>query len=92
MVLKNNIFVLDETIFKQKRGTAIETKFASPYVILFMADFRKKIVEYFEKKPIIWWRYIDDIFFIREHGEESLKVYLEQVNMFFSTIKFTAEY
>ena len=92
MVLKNNIFVFDETIFKQKREIAIETKFASPYVILFMADFRKKIVEYFEKKPIIWWRYIDDIFFIREHGEESLKVYLEQVNMFFSTIKFTAEY
>ena len=30
--------------------------------------------------------------FILEHGEESLKVSLEQVNMFHSAINFTAEY
>ena len=55
-----------------------------------MADFEEKISS-FEKKPMIWWRYIDDIFFIWEHGEESLKVLIEQVNMFHSAIKFTAE-
>ena len=57
-----------------------------------MADFEEKMLESFEKKPMIWWRYIDDIFFIWEHGEESLKVFIEQVNMFHSTIKFTVEY
>ena len=31
-------------------------------------------------------------FSIWEHGEESLKVFIEQVNMFHSTIKITAEY
>ena len=41
---------------------------------------------------MIWWMYIDDIFFIREHGEECLKVFIGQINMFHSTIKFTAEY
>ena len=91
VVLKNNIFEFDEKTFKQKRGTAIGTKFAPPYAILFMADFEKKMLETFEKKPMIWWRYIDDKFFIWEHGEESLKVFIEQVNMFHSTIKFTAE-
>ena len=30
--------------------------------------------------------------FILEHGEESLKVSIEQVNMFHSAINFTAEY
>ena len=92
VVLKNNIFEFDEKTFKQKRGTAIGTKFAPPYAILFMANLEEKILEGFEKKPMIWWRYIDDIFFIWEHGEESLKVFIEQVNMFHSTIKFTAEY
>ena len=82
VVLKNNIFEFDEKTFKQKRGTAIGTKFAPPYAILFMADFEEKMLESFEKKPMIWWRYIDDIFFIWEHGEESLKVFIEQVNMF----------
>ena len=92
VVLKNNIFEFDEKTFKQKRGTAIGTKFAPPYTILFMANLEEKMLEGFEKKPMIWWRYIDDIFFIWEHGEESLKVFIEQVNMFHSTIKFTAEY
>ena len=41
---------------------------------------------------MIWWRYIDDIFFIWEHGEESLKVFIEQVDMFHLTMKFTAQY
>ena len=41
---------------------------------------------------MIWWRYIDDIFFVWEHGEESLSVFLDQVNLFHPTIKFTTEY
>ena len=57
-----------------------------------MVDFEQKLLENFEKKPMIWWRYIDDIFFIWEHGEESLKAFIEQVNMFHPTIKFAAEY
>ena len=86
MILKNNIFEFDEKTFKQKRGTTIETNFVPPYAILFMADFEEQILESFEKKPMIWWWYINDIFFIWEYGEESLKVFTEQVNKFHSTI------
>ena len=92
VVLKKNIFEFDEKTFKQKRRTTVGTKFLPLYAILFMADFEEKFSESFEKKPMIWWRYIDYIFFIWEHGEESLKVFIEQVNMFHSTIKFTDEY
>ena len=38
------------------------------------------------------WRYIDDTFFIWEQGEESLRVFIDQVNLFHRTIKSTAEY
>ena len=92
IVLKNNIFQFDEKTFKQVRGTAIETKFASPHAILFMADLEEKILSAFEKKPMIWWRYIDGIFFIWENGEESLEKFLNKLNSFHPTIKFTAEY
>ena len=92
IVLKSNIFQFDEKTFKQVRGTAIGTKFAPPYAILFMADLEEKIVSASEKKPMIWWKYIDDIFFIWEHGEESLENFLNQLNSFHPTIKFTAEY
>ena len=57
-----------------------------------MADLEEKLLEIFEKKPMIWWRYIDDIFFIWEHGEESLRDFIDRVNLFHPTIKFTAEY
>ena len=64
VVLKINIFEFDEKTFKQKRGTVIGAKFPHPYAILFMADFEEKMLESFEKEPMLWWRYIDDIFFI----------------------------
>ena len=92
IVLKNNIFQFDEKTFKQVRGTAIGTKFAPPYAILFMADLQEKILSASEKKPMIWWRYIDDIFFIWEHGEESLEKFINKLNSFYPTIKFTVEY
>ena len=92
IVLKNNIFEFDEKTFKQVRGIAIGTRFAPSYAILFMADLEEKILNAFEEKPMIWWRYIDDIFFIWEHGEESLEKFLNKLNSFHPTIKFTAEY
>ena len=42
---------------------------------------------------MIWWSYIDDIFFIWEHGEQSQKVFIDQVhNMFHPTIKFIVKF
>ena len=57
-----------------------------------MADLGGKLLEVFGKKPMIWWRNIDDIFFIWENREESLRDFIDQVNLFHPTIKFTAEY
>ena len=62
-----------------------------------MADLEEKIISASEKKPMIWWRYIDDIFFfyflfIWEHGDESLEKFLNKLNSFHPAIKFTAQY
>ena len=92
IVLKNNIFQFNEKTLKQLRGTAIGTKFAPPYAIIFMADLEERILKDIELKPRIWWRYIDDIFFIWEHGEDSLKQFIETLNACHPTIKFTAEW
>ena len=72
IVLNNNIFEFDEKTFRQVRGKAIGTKFAPPYAIWFIADLEEKLLSAFEEKTMIWWRYIDNIFFIWEHGEESM--------------------
>ena len=76
---------------KAKAGTAIGTKFAPPYSILFMAELEEEILSEIELKPYPWWRFIDDIFFLWEHGEKKLKKFMEHLNEKHPTIKFTAE-
>ena len=92
IVLKNNYFQFLDKAFKQKRNTAIGTKFSPPYSILFMADLEKRLLSDTDLKPYIWWRYIDDIFLIWEHVEESLKLFLEKINSIHPTIKFTEDW
>ena len=31
-------------------------------------------------QPLVWFRYIDDIFFIWTHGEEELNIFLKSLN------------
>ena len=91
LVLKNNIFNFNDRTLKQKRGTVIGTKFALPYIILFMAELEEKIFEIVDNKPY-WWRNIDDIFFIWEHGEEKLMDFVQTLNEIHPTITFAAEW
>ena len=79
-MLKNNIFTFEKKIPKQKRETAIGTKFAPLYRILFMVELEEKIVKESEYKPYLWWRYIDDMFFLWEHGECKLKSFTNKIN------------
>ena len=43
-------------------------------------------------KPLLWLRYIDDIFFIRLKGEDKLKGFLQRLNSFHPALKYTHEY
>ena len=63
-VLKNNIFEHNEDLYKQLRGTAIGTKIAPPYAVLFMGKLEEEFLEAQSLKPVVWWRYIDDIFVV----------------------------
>ena len=92
LVLKNNIFEFSGKTYKQIRGTATGTKFAPPCAVPFMAALKEKILNKVKKKPNVWWRYIDDIFFIWEHGQEYLKELINEINSFHPNIKFTADW
>ena len=92
LILKNNIFEFSDKTFNQICGTTIDTKLALPYAILFMAPLEVKIFSKVKKKPSVWWRYINNILFIWEHGEESLKEFINEINSFHPTIKFTSDW
>ena len=63
-----------------------------PYSMLFIAEFEEKILSEIELKSYLWWRYIDDIFFLWEHGEEKLREFREHLNEKHPTTKFTVEW
>ena len=90
-VLKNNYFKFNGQIKQQISGTAIGTKFAPPYACLFMDKIETAFLETQQLQPLVWFRYIDDIFFIWTHGEQELQNFLRSLNEFHTDIKFTYE-
>ena len=90
-VLKNNCFEFNRDVKRQKSGTAIGTKFASPYACIFMNEVETEILKSKELQPFLWLRYIDDIFFMWTHGKEKLTQFLNELNNFRSNLKFTYE-
>ena len=71
-VLKNNYFEFNGQVKQQISGTAIVTKFAPTYACIFTDDVGSKFLETQWLQPLIWFRYIGDVFFIWTHGEEKL--------------------
>ena len=92
VVLTNNMFEFNGRFYHQIRGTAIGTKCAPPYSILFLADLEEKLLHSYDFKPSVWWRYIDDVFLIWTHGEEELQKFVDYLNASHHSIKFTAEW
>ena len=65
---------------------------APSYANIFMGNLEKELLSQSRKKPTVWWRYIDDVFALWTHGEESLNNFIGDLNQAHPTIKFTAEW
>ena len=92
VVLKNNIFPFKEKPLKQRRGTAIGTRFASPYSILLMTELEEEILSEIELKPYLWWKYIDYIFVFGNIEERNTEEFIKHLNETHLNIKFMAEW
>ena len=87
LVLKNNNFEFDGKHFLQKCG--IGTRMAPAYANIFMDDLESRLLDLAPVKPYLWLRYIDDIFMVWTAGEEQLQEFLQWINQYHNTIKFT---
>lgn len=72
-VLENNHVKFNGDIEKQIPGTAISTNFALPYVCIFMDKLKIKFLQSQRLQPLVWFRYINEIFFIWTHDEDKLE-------------------
>lgn len=86
-ILNMNVFRFQDNIYIQKKGTAMGTRMAPSYANLFMGKLESTFLESQNYKPLIWLRFIDDIFMIWTHGIELLYKFLDALNNF-SELKF----
>ena len=56
-----------------------------------MDEVETSFLETQEMKPLVWFRYIDDVFFIWTHEQEKFDSFLEELNWCNSYLKFTYE-
>ena len=89
-ILKENYFTFMDKLYLQKHGTAMGTKMAPSFANIFMGALEQTLLSSSPNHliPLLWKRFIDDIFLIWTHGEESFRSFIQHLNSFHPTIKF----
>ena len=90
-VLKSNYYEFSGQTKQLISGTAIGNKFGSPYTCFFMDKIETAFLETKEFQSLVWFRYIDDIFFTWTHGGQKLWTFLRSLNKFHTDMKFIYE-
>ena len=91
LVLSKNNFDFNEKHHLQTGGTAMGTRVAPSYANTFMGWFENTFVYTHNPALLVWKRFIDDIFIIWTHGQESLNDFVSHLNGCLPSIKFEAE-
>ena len=76
---------------EQISGIAIGTTSAPSYTCIFMDQVESEFLKTQIHQPLVWFRYIDDIFFIWTHRQEKLEQFVVDFNKLHPTLKFTHE-
>ena len=64
---------------------------APNYANLFMDRFETRALSNCPNKPLLWLRFIDDIFMIWTHGRDELQRFINYLNNIHPKIKFTSD-
>jgi hypothetical protein len=92
LILTLNFFQFNSKFWLQIHGTAMGTCMAPSYANIFMGWLEEKFLATVLFKPLLWLRYIDDIFLIWTHGKDRLIEFIAAANSFHPTIKFSSDF
>ena len=88
--LKNNDFQFNGDTFLQIKGCAMGKRFAPSYANLFMAYFETEAMKKCYLLPTAYFRFLDDIFCVWDHGRQNLDTFIEILNTHHPSVKLTA--
>ncbi|KAK3106951.1 hypothetical protein FSP39_003763 [Pinctada imbricata] len=92
IVLDSNIFTFNDETYVEKIGTAIGSKLGMTYACTYMGEWEKELFSKSEKLPSSYYRYIDDIWGIWTHGEDTLKEFVKTANNIHPNIQLELRY
>lgn len=92
IILKNNDFVFNNETFLQVLGTAMGKVFSPSLANLYLLDFDEKAMNGFFIKPLLFFRYLDDVFLIWPGSLTELKEYETFLNSLIPDIKINLEF
>ena len=67
------------------------TKTAVSFPNIFMAKIETAVIDQHSTRPLLWKRYIDDVFSLWDTNREEINNFIEHANNYQPTIKFTAD-
>lgn len=88
LLLENNDFVFYGKRYVQVHGTAMGGAYGASYANIFLTEWERKVCDY-PKQPLLWLRYIDDIFGVWPYDNEQLFSFSDFVNSLHPRIKVT---
>ena len=88
--LYRNDFEFNGEFYLQKQGCSMGRRFSVSYANIFMAWWETRALNRSYLQPTVWFRFLDDIFFIWDHGREALDEFLKILNSTHKNIKLTA--
>ncbi len=89
-VLTKNCLVFNGRHYRQVRGTAMGTKVAPAFANIYMNHFEEQHVYTYHIQPLVWLRFIDDIFSIWTCTREEIETFVDYISHREDTINFTA--
>jgi hypothetical protein len=87
-----NYFEFSNLIFQQIKGTAMGAAFSPSIANIYMSTVVSKFLKTQNNKPIMFVRYIDDIFMIWKDTMEELNAFITNLNSIHQNLKFTHEH
>jgi len=85
--LTKNDFEFDSKYYLQVHGTAMGKKFAPAYANIYMAAWEQTVFPKCPQVPILYMRYLDDIFGVWTHSEPEFKHFISILNNHHDSIK-----
>jgi len=89
LALRNNDFHFNEEIFLQIYGTAMGKSFAPSLANLYLVDFDNQAMKGFHIQPQLFFRFLDDVFFVWPGTREDLKEFERFLNSIIPDIEIT---